>query len=524
MDHDTIVSTQPQPPAQPSPSRKRPLLILALILVVLSLITAAGIFLYRAMDPYDNRILSQVSIGGLDVGGMTKGEARKALQQALEETILGQPLTVALPEETLSFSAEDVGLDVDVRQAVKAAYRYGREGNDQQKQEAFAASQAEGLQIGLLDFLEYDESVLRSQLEAYAGQYDTTLSQSGYALEGDIPELNTLDFDPEAPAPTLVLTKGYPTAKLDVEGMLEQIRRIYDSGISAGKNGTYKLDIPEIVPEETPEQLDFDAIYQELSVAPTDDSLNMETYAFVNGSYGYAFDPEAAREQFDAAEYGQTIQVSMTYTRPEILGKEVYFRDELGYCETKHNDNENRNTNLRLICEILDGLILQPGEEFSFNGVVGERTAERGFKPAPAFSGNRLANSIGGGACQTSTTLYNCVLLADLEVVTRVCHGAKVSYVPLGLDAAVNWGTTDFAFRNSSHFPIKIQAEVSDGYVKMKILGTDEKDYYIVMTSGYDDGLETVTYAVSYKNKYDKETGELISKEREAFSTYYDLG
>ena len=123
--------------------------------------------------------------------------------------------------------------------------------------------------------------------------------------------------------------------------------------------------------------------------------------------------------------------------------------------------------------------------------------------------------------CQGSSTLYNCVLLADLEVVARSCHGATIAYLPLGLDAAVNWGTTDFQFRNNFHFPVKIEAETTVDLVKMRILGTDEKDYYIEMTSGYDDSREDVIYAVSYKNKYSKETGELISKDREAFSTYY---
>ena len=113
------------------------------------------------------------------------------------------------------------------------------------------------------------------------------------------------------------------------------------------------------------------------------------------------------------------------------------------------------------------------------------------------------------------------LILADLEVVARSCHGATIAYLPLGLDAAGNGGTTDFQFRNNFHFPVKIEAETTVDLVKMRILGTDEKDYYIEMTSGYDDSREDVIYAVSYKNKYSKETGELISKDREAFSTYY---
>ena len=128
-------------------------------------------------------------------------------------------------------------------------------------------------------------------------------------------------------------------------------------------------------------------------------------------------------------------------------------------------------------------------------------------------------DSIGGGVCQGSTTLYNCGLLADLEVVFRACHGAKVTYVPPGLDAAVNYLTTDFQFRNQYRLPVKIQAEVSDGFVKMKLLGTDEKDYYVKMetTSGEYD---VAVYARSYKCKYDKKTDELLSRELAAYSTY----
>lgn len=484
-------------------SKKRPLLLLGLILAVIA--AAGGIFLFLwCRDPYDHKILSGVSIAGLDVGDMTKKEAREALEHALDSTLFARDLSVQLPEETLILSSGTVRADISG--AVSAAYRYGRE-------------DAASCEVGLLSYLEFDEAGIRSQLEAYAAKYDTTLSESGYYLEGDMPELSTAGHSDDTPRQTLLLTKGCATTRLDVDAVYDQILEVYDNAASA----EYLVTVSEIEPEAVPETLVLGNIQTEYFVAPVSDSLNMETYEFVPGSYGYGFSLSQAQQLLSQAEYGETVRIPMMYIEPDILGDEVYFRDVLGSCETKHGDNENRNTNLRLVCEMLNGLILQPGEEFSFNAVIGERTEERGFKPAPAYSGSRLINSPGGGVCQTSTTLYNCVLLADLEVITRVCHGAMVSYVPIGLDAAVNWGTTDFAFRNNSNFPIKIEAETTEDYVKMRILGTDEKDYYIVMTSGYDDSSERCTYAVSYKNKYDKETGELISKEREAFSTYYNF-
>jgi vancomycin resistance protein YoaR len=245
----------------------------------------------------------------------------------------------------------------------------------------------------------------------------------------------------------------------------------------------------------------------------------MSTYQQVPGAYGYALDLERAKEMLEAAQYGETISLPMTYVRPEILADEVYFRDELGYCETPHSNNANRATNLKLACASLDGLILQPGEEFSYNNTLGQRTAERGYKPAPAYSGTRLVDSIGGGICQVSSTLYCATLYADMETVFRINHGYKSSYIGLGLDATVSWGKPDFQFRNSSNFPIMLKAETTDTHVKIKILGTEVRDYYVKMTSGYTEDDDSI-YCWSYKSKYDRETNELISKEKEAYSRY----
>ena len=127
--------------------------------------------------------------------------------------------------------------------------------------------------------------------------------------------------------------------------------------------------------------------------------------------------------------------------------------------------------------------------------------------------------SYGGGICQGSTTIYCAALYADLEIVHRKNHGFTVSYVKPGLDATVNWGGPDFQFRNSTHFPIKISAEVSDGFVKVALLGTEERDYYVEMESEVGYGSDAI-YCKSYKCKYDRETGELISREMEARSNY----
>lgn len=482
-------------------------------LLALVLVAGAAVGIWAVTDPYDCCIAPGVAIGGLEVGGMTYREAKKALKAGASQTILAQPLTLLLPEEETVLTPEEVGVKLDTSAALRAAWKVGRSEEELPRR------------LGLLPYLTLDREAIRSALQDYANGHDTTLTQPGYRLVGEMPDLSTENSMESISCQSLEVTLGIPESHLDVEAALtlveSQYDLAYDCDVTSDDVLLHRAGLEMTVTAE-PEAPDVDAIYKEVTCPPVDDSLNLQTHAFTYGSYGYAFDREAVAREIAQAAPGQTVTVDMTVTAPEILGEGVYFRDVLGSCQTKHNTNENRNTNLRVMCQALDGVVLQPGEEFSFNTVVGERTKEKGYLPAPAYSGNRLTNALGGGVCQGSSTLYNCVLLADLEVTDRSCHGAAINYLPLGLDAAVNWLTTDFCFRNNWNFPIKIQARVTEEYLEMEILGTDEKDYTVEMKAfSWKDG--DTTWASSHMLKYDKETGELRSDERVAYSTYYNL-
>lgn len=485
---------------------KKALWIPAAVLILVLGCLAAGMLL----DPYDCRIAEGVTVDGVEIGGMTPWEAKASIEEAAETTLLSQPLTLQLPKETLAIDPDTAGLRVKMLPLLWDAYQIGRSTDPA----------TEGYAIpGLLAYLSVDQNAIMALLQDYANRYDTVYAESSYVLEGQMPDLSTDGYDPESPCPVLRLTLGTPEAHLDVHYAYAEILVAYSHGFSSGAQGQYHVTL-EVPSEAVPDAPDLDAISASVCVPAANDTLDRERYEVIPGSYGCAFDLDAAKKALAEADWGETLTLPMHYTEPEILGDAVYYQDVLGSCETKHTDDENRNTNLRLVCEILDGYVIQPGEEFSYNGVIGERTEERGFKSAGAYSGNRLVKDIGGGVCQGSSTLYNCVLLADLEVTERVCHGFTVNYLPIGLDAAVNWATkTDFKFRNNFHFPVMIRAEVSDGYMKMQIIGTDEKDYYVEMRSGRSDE-ELRIYSNSYKYKYDKETGELISKDLEARSSY----
>lgn len=136
-----------------------------------------------------------------------------------------------------------------------------------------------------------------------------------------------------------------------------------------------------------------------------------------------------------------------------------------GYYTTIRNSSAGRINNIKLSTAGINGQVLAPGQVFSFNRAVGERTIQKGYKVAPVYSGNRVVSGVGGGICQTSTTLFNAARESGMQVVERHHHTLPVHYVPSGYDATVSWGTADFKFRNVKNYPVKIQSQVYKNYV-----------------------------------------------------------
>ncbi|MEA4823982.1 MAG: VanW family protein [Clostridiaceae bacterium] len=223
-----------------------------------------------------------------------------------------------------------------------------------------------------------------------------------------------------------------------------------------------------------------------------------------------------------------------------------YYTDELITVQTKLNPGEvNRTTNVRIACENINGKELQPGEEFSYNDTVGPRTTERGFKDAKIYLANEIADGIGGGICQVSSTIYMAAIRADLEITERRNHRYTVSYTPEGEDATVSWGNQDFKFVNNTEYPIKLLVTLDGSYVNVTIMGTKTVNKTVEIqttrldytpyetktivdetmapgtsrdgnTSGHS-GKKTVSYRLVYID------GELVSKTLENYSTYTKL-
>lgn len=464
----------------------------------------------RIMDPYNGQIVSDVSVGGVEIGGLTKGEAKKALQAAFGEqfsqktmeinfseagTVL-EKLNIRYPANSLLISPEESHAKLDAAAAVKAAYALGRTDLDGSRT------------MSLLPYLGLDEAAIRSVADSYAKQLAQLYQDSSYTIQGTAPDVT--NYDESTPCQTVTLFRGYPGIEIDADALYNEILEGYNTG-------SFAVSYQGTVSAKKPVSPDLDGLWEQTRLAPENPSVDLTSYQVIPGVHGYEFDLAEARQQFQNLAYGESTLISLHYTDPEIADEDAYFQDVLGHCETPHGDNENRNGNLRKACGMLDGLVLQPGQELSYNEALGPRTKELGWLPAPAYSGTKLVDSPGGGICQVSSTLYLASVYSELTIVERRNHGYPVSYIPLGMDATVSWGFADLKIRNDSPMPVKIQAEESDGYVRISILGTETRDYDVEMS--YTVGGR---YVRTYMSKIDKETGEVISKEPYALSGYMD--
>lgn len=511
-----------------------PLVVIALLVIVGLAGCAVGLpFLLTDAEPTDppttdhtvqtgeanEEAVDGVTAAGVDLSGMTAEEIKTALEP-IAELYETESMTVRIGEQTYSLSPVDTHASLDTDAAADAILN------------------ADPGEFDLSPYLTLDTAYLQGLVEEWDAQYNIPAEATTWTVLGEMPTLAPTAEEPECQ--TLVLTKGTPGSILDCDGLYGQILDAYM---------TRTFEAEAVISEGEPEIFDVVTVYDQYYIAPVDAVMDMTTFEVTAETWGYGFDVETAQAAWDAAANGEEIHIPFFRIAPETTAdalSSLLYRDELASYSTKHTSDSNRNNNLKLACKSINGTILFPGQTFSYNGTLGERTAAKGYLAAGAYSNGQVIQEMGGGICQVSSTLYCCVLEADLKVVYRQNHSMTVSYVPLGMDATVDWGNIDFKFQNNTNYPIKILASVSGGYVHIQILGTDEKSYYIEMTNevvetynyetvyremyadnaeGYKDGdvisSPSTGYKVNtYKCKYDKESGALISKTKESTSTY----
>lgn len=200
-------------------------------------------------------------------------------------------------------------------------------------------------------------------------------------------------------------------------------------------------------------------------------------------------------------------QSDVTYTVQEPV--------QLSSQESAIDLDDPRSVNVALACEALDGLVLEPGDEFSFNETVGERTAEKGYVAASVYGSG--SGEVGGGIGQVASLLYCAALKLDLEQLERAANTYAVDYVPVGFDAAVYWGVTDYRFRNTLGHALELRAAVEDGSVTVSLWGSPEDAVSIELQSVMRDENIVETF-----QQFLDENGKVTEEKSLGISIYED--
>ena len=422
---------------------------LTLIIVAAAVVVLAAAGLIASFSLPDGVCADGVTIGGYDCSGKTADEIAAYLE-TIENPYANSSVTVSEKESGISsqIRAEDIDLKTDAQKSAEAAVSYVGKN-------IFKAMSAKilGKDVGYVP--SYDHLKLETLINNFARSVGGTLVQH---------EVSILDTQVTVHAGTRGL--GIDTA--DVHKKVTQL---------------LKPDVNETVSvskvDTNPADINIEELYESTKREPQDAG-----YVLVNGDItvekevdGRELDIEAAKKALSGFGPGSP-DVTIPFIMEEAQVKAsslsmLLFGDVLGSYSTKYmTSNAPRSNNVELAAKYINGKILLPGEEFSYNGTVGQRSAARGFKAASVYEKNKMVDGLGGGICQTSSTLYAAVLYADLEVVERHEHSLEVSYAPLGMDATVAYGSLDFRFKNNTDMPVKISSSWGGGTVGVRILGT----------------------------------------------------
>ena len=494
---------------------KRPWMIAAIIAAVLVAAYLALCAYAGSLDTfYPNR-----HINGIDVGGLTVSEAQSALETRLpaqtiilvnEERQLQTTLTVA----ELGYTAESFAGDAQFWMDAERDTPFLRRGW------AYLATLS-GHWPGGAHWPDMNEAVLTKTVARLTDVLTEPPADTSGELDGQ----------------TLRITKAH-------DGYAPESLRPLLSDIASYSQSGYTIPVTlETLPARdlTAQQL-HDRLHGEMKNA----SYDAASGSIVPEQFGADFDVAAAQTALDGAAPGETVSVPAVIEEPEVTAsdlKMLLFRDVLGEARTHVSGSAGRIGNVKLSAKLINGIVLNSGDTFSYNDSVGKRTEARGFKPAPAYVKGETVDEVGGGICQTSSTLYLACLLSNMEITERYAHRYVPAYIDWGMDATVSWGGPDYKFTNNTLYPVKIVTEYSKGYLTIKLLGTNIDGIRVKMTNevlsktpwetvyqedstmtpGSPDVVKVTPYTgykvKTYQTIYDK-NGSVIDSHFEATSDY----
>lgn len=428
--------------------------LLLLILVILVVIIFSTIF--SLMNANNKNIIQGVYINNIDVSNLSENEAMEILEQKLNDNEKNY-IIVKYNNYTRNIKLQDINGKFNIKDAVNNAYNIGKDKDIIQNNYKILSTMIFKNKIEA-NFT-YDEELLQKMIDEISLEIPGMAINSSYIIDGD----------------NLII-------KNSTEGLQIQESTFTKDLIKAFSSDTKEFEIK--TEQCNRKEIDIEKIYKEVYKKPINAYYTTNPHEIHKEESGVDFAITLQEAKNILSENKEEYIIPLKKIQPQIKVSDLdanAFPDLLSTFTTKYGTGDvNRNINIVLAAKSINSVVLMPGETFSYNDLIGECSTKTGYKAATIYMNGELSTGIGGGICQVSTTLYNTVLRANLEIVERRNHSLGVTYVPSGQDAMVSIGTQDFKFKNNREYPIKVVAYVGTGSVTCQIYGLKQDTEYEV--------------------------------------------
>ena len=476
--NDTVVDKKKEETAEVNKENKKQhkkiVLVIALVIIGLMILSICTVF---AVLNYNNtKIIKGISINGIDVSNLTVEEAKQKLNNAINQEQT-KNIKLKYGDYELTIVPEQIEIKYNIEEAINKAYEIGRKDN-----------------IFIDNFNIIKSRISKTNIELPVGINEEKLVEVVNNIQANIPGAvteSTYSIEGE----NLVISKGTKGIAVDYEELKNLIIG-YEQEISNTEER--EIQIPTI--EKEPDDIDIEKIYNEIYAEAKDAYYTTEPFQIFPHVVGVDFNIsiEEAKKiiQQEAEQYTIPLKITTPNITTDKLGNKA-FPDLLGKYTTYYaSSSSNRKYNVARATSSINGKTLMPGEVFSYNKTIGNPSKANGYRLATGFSNGKHVDSYGGGVCQVSSTLYNSVVYANLEIISRYNHSLPVGYTPVSRDATVYYGGVDFKFKNTRNHPIKIVATANGTAVTIEIYGVKEENEYEVSIESWIT--ESIPYATQY--------------------------
>ena len=465
-------------PVKPKKGKKA-ILITILIILMFMLIMLIALTVFGLINKNSNKIIKGVYINNIEVSNLTKEAAIEKINTQLNNEESNY-IIVTHGEYSKEIHLSDIEGTYNTEESVETAYSIGRSNNIIEDNFTTIETMVSNTEIPIT--FTCNDELLDNLINKIAIELPDVATDSSYIVDNnkviiknskDGIQIKSSDFKQE-------ILNSFATRQSSVKIPVEQAQR---------------------------KEIDVEKIHEEIYKEPKNAYYTTNPYQIYKEEDGldFAISIEQAKEMLleDKEEY----EIQLKVVKPKITVENLdskAFPNQLSTFTTNYGTADvNRNANIAIAAKSINSAVVMPGETFSFNNLIGECSTRTGYKESTIYLNGELSTGIGGGICQVSTTLYNAVLRANLEIVDRRNHSLGVTYVPSGQDAMVSIGSQDFKFKNNRDYPVKVVAFVGTGSITCQIYGLKKDvEYDVKLASTTIENTDTRYKVQTYKILY----------------------